>query len=388
MLVLPPVILGYAFMIAFNNVEGLRGPCSLDAAVTWVGDNEIYLFKGNKYGRWNQTSKRVEGIGYIAQNWHGIPNDLEAASTYLNSNSFFKGCQYWLYYEDGRSIGPGDAAPRICNLEAAAANGSSIYFFYENYYRKQTTRGDLSIARWINWNWGKLEGNIDAAVQANTGEIYFFKENKYWRFEKNGIKATVGYVAEDWGNLLDSELLPDCRCNCSICSNANCELHSIKYQTDQAKISYPPSDVIGRQKVEKRNREVPRMQTVTFTVSKSVTETESFTHTSGVPVTEGTEFETGIPVVNDAGEASTEITACRKYEYGRQRSVQRTREATFECDGVWTKTSMCTVKLYYRKVDIPYTMVWKHKSKGCNCESKGIFTSVWSTNMRMENKWI
>ena len=382
MLVLPCIILGYAFTIAFNSVEGLRGPCSIDAAVKSVGNKKIYLFKGNKYGRWNEGKRQVEQIAAIAQDWGGIPNDLDAATTYKGTNFFFKGCQYWRYHGKGRSDGPHSiirfGVP--CNVDAAATMGGSLYLFKGGYYWRWNDK-DFSRPLSIKQDWDKLEGNIDAAVHSNTGDTYFLKERKTWFFEKNSNKAKIHDAAVGWGNLFDSKLLPDCPCDCNTCCDNNWEFYDITYQTDQAQITQLSPEAIGRKELDNRN--ATGISIIEFTVSKTVTETQSFTHTVGASVTVGTEFKTGIPFVAE-GKVSVEVTASYEYEYGTQRSVSRTREITFTCQGVPRRKTVCIVRLHYNKLDVPYTMVLKHKRKGCTCESKGIFTGVASTDMQMQ----
>ena len=382
MLVLPCLILGYAVTITFNSVEGLRGPCSIDAAVKSVGDNNIYLFKGNKYGRWNERTRRVEQIATIAQNWGGIPNDLDAGTNYKGINYFFKGCHYWRYYKNGNSDGPHFirrfGAP--CNVDAVAAWEGDVILFRGGFYWRWNNKG-FSRPLTIRQDWDKLEGNIDAAVQAKTGDTYFLKGKKSWFFKKNSNRATVRDVAAGWGNLLDSKLLPDCPCDCITCCDNNWEFDSISYQIDQAQISQLPPDEITTKEVNNRNG--TGSPSITFTASKTVTETTSFTHTTGASITIGTDFKTGIPFVAE-GKVSVKATASYEYKYGTQKSVSRSREATYTCPGVPRRNTVCTARLHYNKVDVPYTMVLKHKSKGCTCESKGIFTGVASTDMKMD----
>ena len=369
-------------MIAFNSVEGLRGPCSLDAAVKWVGNKKIYLFKGNKYGRWNERTQRVENIAAIAQNWGGIPNDLDAAIAYEGTNYFFKGCQYWRYYKNGKSDGPHFitkfAVP--CNIDAVATMGGNMYFFKGGFHFRRNNK-EFPRPVSIQQDWDKLAGNIDAAVQSKTGDTYFLKERKTWFYQKNSNKAQIRDGGVGWGNLFDSTLLPDCPCDCNTCCDNNWEFNNISYQTDQAQITQLSPEAVGTKEVDNRN--ATGSPSITFTVSKTVTETKSFTHTVGASVKVGTAFKTGIPFVAE-GKVSVEVTASYEFEYGTQRSVSRNREVTFSCPGVPRRKTVCIVRLHYNKVDVPYTMVLKHKRKGCTCESKGIFTGVASTDMQMQ----
>ena len=54
-------------LILMEFTEALRGNCSLDAAVTYTWSNVMYLFKGNKYVRWenDDTIGVVTGMPYF-----------------------------------------------------------------------------------------------------------------------------------------------------------------------------------------------------------------------------------------------------------------------------------------------------------------------------------
>ena len=63
------VVLTY-FLITFvlpSFQEAASGHCSLDAALSYTGDNRIYLFKGDKYGVWNDATDTLESVGSKAK---------------------------------------------------------------------------------------------------------------------------------------------------------------------------------------------------------------------------------------------------------------------------------------------------------------------------------
>lgn len=43
--------------------EVASGNCSLDAIITYSGDNRMYLFKGDKYAVWNDTTDTLQSVG-------------------------------------------------------------------------------------------------------------------------------------------------------------------------------------------------------------------------------------------------------------------------------------------------------------------------------------
>ena len=43
--------------------EAASGDCSLDAILSYTGDNRMYVFKGDKYGVWNDTTDTLESVG-------------------------------------------------------------------------------------------------------------------------------------------------------------------------------------------------------------------------------------------------------------------------------------------------------------------------------------
>ena len=44
------------------DVVETAGYCPVDAAFTYTGDNRLYLFRGSKYGRWDDAENRLEFV--------------------------------------------------------------------------------------------------------------------------------------------------------------------------------------------------------------------------------------------------------------------------------------------------------------------------------------
>lgn len=49
-------------ILLVKSATALQGNCSLDAAVSYTYNNRLYLFKGEKYARWNDVHDRIEAI--------------------------------------------------------------------------------------------------------------------------------------------------------------------------------------------------------------------------------------------------------------------------------------------------------------------------------------
>ena len=368
------IILVYVFTFTLNNVDSLRGPCSFDTVVRWVGDNKTYFFKGKMYAR------MIEKVGLEEtapiSNWRGIPDNLDAATTWKGTNYFFKGCHYWRYYKNGQSDGPHNISAWgvPCNLDAAVTFEGSTYLFKSGYYWRRGNN-DFSGPHYVKRNWyGGLKGNIDAAL-VRKGKIYFLKGRILVIFEKPGkFPDSVSGVGS---KLLESQLLPDCPCDCNSCCNKNWQFDNIKYQLEEAKISPLLPEVIGHKTVDNRNGSgTPK---ITFTVSKVVMETKLLIHTAGAAAPFDVWFAANAPFIPE-GKVIVEMDGFHHhFYYGRQVLSRRLRDASHSCPAMAKAKTVCTVYLHYRKIEVPYTIVWKHKGRGCTCNSKGIFTGVSST---------
>merc|ERR1712032_1773403 len=116
-------------------------------AIVKTGDSNSYIFRGDSY--WKLTADSV-APGYprkIAQDWPGLPSNLDAGFTWAKTKStyFFKGNQYWKFHPE----------------------------------RKPHVREDIYPKKISSWD---LPSGIDAALQWNNGRTYFFKKGQYWRF--------------------------------------------------------------------------------------------------------------------------------------------------------------------------------------------------------------
>ncbi|XP_022907784.2 matrix metalloproteinase-16-like [Onthophagus taurus] len=71
----------------------------IDAVQTWSKNSKTYLYRGDRFWRYNETSKTIdEGYPKHMEAWPGVPQDLDAANTWKdNVTYFFKGKSYWRF---------------------------------------------------------------------------------------------------------------------------------------------------------------------------------------------------------------------------------------------------------------------------------------------------
>jgi len=163
-------------------------------AIVKTGDGNSYIFRGDSY--WKLTADSV-APGYprkIAQDWPGLPSNLDAGFTWAKTKStyFFKGNQYWKFQNMAPSRGyprpitkgfPG--IPASVDTAFVWGGNGKIYFFKGGNYwkfdpeRKPHVREDIYPKKISSWD---LPSGIDAALQWNNGRTYFFKKGQYWRF--------------------------------------------------------------------------------------------------------------------------------------------------------------------------------------------------------------
>jgi len=163
-------------------------------AIMRSADGSSYVFKREQY--WKLTKDSV-AEGYprrIADDWPGLPSELDAAFTWENTGAtyFFRGNNYWKF--QNRSPAPGypktiqEGFPGIpSGVDSAFVWGGNgkIYFTKNDKYWKfdpernphvQESHYPKPISEW------GLPRNINGAFQWENGLTYFFKGKDYWRF--------------------------------------------------------------------------------------------------------------------------------------------------------------------------------------------------------------
>ncbi len=76
----------------------------LDAALVWGKNNQLYLFRGSQYWKYNFDKRTVEDFypRDVAKNWRGLPgNGIHAALRWKNGKSyFFRDGEYWRFDDE------------------------------------------------------------------------------------------------------------------------------------------------------------------------------------------------------------------------------------------------------------------------------------------------
>ena len=329
----------------------------------------------------------------INGNWD-LPNNLNAAVTNNERNYFFKGCKYYAYNDESwkGSIGwTGDIRSKggwnaECDLDAAVSWRGKTYLFkgekvwtWEYEGSKYVDQHTIHHSRWSK---GNVEGNLDAGLSLIDKEkSYLLKGNKYWRLESDG-QIVQGVTLKGWKGLLESDLLPDCACDCnSGIIVGKWEFVSIKFDTNGGQVRFSPPAVVGKKVIN--NLKGTQSPSIAFTVAKEVVERESFSHTAGASLTVGTEFKTGVPIVAE-GKVKVEFTVSYQFQYGKEKEKKTTKSATFRCPAGPKLKVTCLVTLSTQEMSVPYTMKLRHKQRGCECFSNGTYDKISATNMHME----
>lgn len=86
-----------------------------------------------------------------------------------------------------RPFKPAIRIPNICrnaSIDAITRTDSGItYLFQGEYYYRLNEHGvDTGYPRVISWDWGQIEGPVDAALTWPNGWTFIFKGSRYWKF--------------------------------------------------------------------------------------------------------------------------------------------------------------------------------------------------------------
>ena len=314
-----------------------------------------------------------------------MPNDIDAAITWKGRNYFFKGCTAYAYGGKGlKKIVWTDDIPTIwkvpCNLDAAASWGDHIYLFKGPNVYRWSYQEDSFIKGPLQGH-SQFPGDLDAGFHWKYNKItYLLKNEKYWRIYKNGNtlkrKTKIGFKG-----LFDSTLLPNCGCSCMDgVERENWEFESIQYHIEKNKTHLLPPTEVGKKIID--NLGGGQNPSTEFTVSISVTETQSFTHATGLSLTLGTEFNCGIPTLTGST-ISVDGSVSYNFLYGKERSSTTIKEAKFICPAAAAKITTCIATLRMQQIDVPYTMTLHHNKKECKCIAEGIFHGKSATHMSM-----
>ncbi|CAH1183597.1 unnamed protein product, partial [Phaedon cochleariae] len=159
-----------------------------------------YIFKGNKYWRLTEDSVAPGYPKLIADNWIGLPGDIDASFTYKNGKTyFFKGSKYWRY--KGKKMDgpyPKDISEGFTgipdDLDAAlvwSGNGKIYFYKGSKFWRFDPTQRPPVKSTYPKpiKNWDGVPDKLDAAFQWTNGYTYFFKNDVYYRFNDRAFSV-------------------------------------------------------------------------------------------------------------------------------------------------------------------------------------------------------
>jgi len=119
-------------------------------------------------------------------------------------------------------------------------------------------------------------------------------------------------------------------------------------------------------------------QSMSFSVTKTVTEESTFEESVGVSVTAGTSFECGLPFVAN-GTVSLELTASASFTWGQSKTISTEVQATFPVVVPPNKQVVCKAVLTKSKLQVPYVL-----TLGDGSVETGTWFGVSAWNLREE----
>ena len=310
-----------------------------------------------------------------------MPSDIDASTTWNGQNYFFKNCSSYAYEGNathGKIAWEGDVHKDDkvpFNIYATVVWKDYVYFFKDVKVCVRNNEELINSNSPINHC--RIDGNLDAGFQwPNNEKTYLFKGPEYWVFDPSG--TSIKYrVDNKWNQLLESSLLPNCACDCTVDLNSKkWKFLSLSYDImiTYATISSLLSTVVGLPVVDdrKKNLHLTKM----FTVSTQVTERQSFIHIFGRSLKIGSNFKYWIPsIVN--GLIDIADKRFHKFNYGKINSSSKAHSKIYSCPSFDNKKVTCTTTVQIQKLEVPYTMILRHKNKGC----KGVFQRLFFEKM-------
>ncbi|KHJ44335.1 Hemopexin [Trichuris suis] len=172
--------------------------------ITVIGNGSTYAFQGKWYWRLNQLSYDEGYPRRIADDWDGLPDNLDAAVTdKLGNTYFFKEDKYWQYDAEGKAAANNpknisSAFPDTPeNLDAAMiwAYDQRFYFFKGKFFWQHLTSSKRALwPRLIKTISSNFTSKIDAAFTWTNGKNYIFAGPYYYRLSGwRVMKVLPGY---------------------------------------------------------------------------------------------------------------------------------------------------------------------------------------------------
>jgi len=156
------------------------------------------------------------------------------------------------------------------------------------------------------------------------------------------------------------------------------KVDKIEYKLDAGKIISSTPITLGDQ-VLTNNSDVE--QEMSFSVSKSVSNSSSFQFSTGFTITAGMEFGVDIPVIADA-KFSLSASTSNTWTWGKTTEYTIQYTATFPVMAGPHKSVRASSVVNQGTLDVPYTMYLSSKSSGVKVQTSGTWQGVSSWDIR------
>lgn len=328
--------------------------------------------------------------------WEGVPSHLDAAVALNGSNYFFKGCTAYVYSSQSNrvewKVNIQEVFKIPCNISAAVNwEQRIIYFFkgnvfYEYSNNKNTTFLSPAIIPVLNPFLKDVE-DIDAAFFWEYSKFsYIFKEPLYYR--RSLVSLSSVPITTGWPRLYESDLMPKCGCSCTtdtiVNFKKNWKYDSFQYDMNLGTSSSSCSTVLTDYVIDNRNTSF--ISDEEFTVSTKFNNSISFSYINGISLPSGTPFRVSQPDHKD-GIIISNSSKLQNFTYGNLKmSVTNSKSFVYNCPSFSNMKVTCTVALCTKRLGVPYTLNFLHKTKNCVCTSQILFIQEWTNHLHMSIK--
>jgi len=152
-------------------------------------------------------------------------------------------------------------------------------------------------------------------------------------------------------------------------------LMSVTFKLDEGKILSSTPEVLAQQTLPNTTSVD---QSMSFSLTTSVTEKSTFEKSAGVSLSVGTEFECGLPFVAN-GKISVELTASASFTWGQSKTISTEIQATFPAVVPPNKQIVCKAVLTKSTIEVPYVLTFVDGSV-----ETGMWHGVSAWNLREE----
>ncbi|XP_073249979.1 uncharacterized protein [Porites lutea] len=165
-------------------------------------DGKTYVFSGDYFWVLGVRLGVESGPTKITSKWKALKTPIDSAYANGRRTIFFKGSEYWKYYDNRLEEGPRDIKQyglpsALQNMDAAfiwEGNKKTYFFKGGNYWRynENSNSIDANYPRSISV-WG-LPHSMDTVISwSGNKRTYFFKNENYWKLDDGTLKFVEGY---------------------------------------------------------------------------------------------------------------------------------------------------------------------------------------------------